>query len=120
MTSGTDSVFVYEADPCGDCLYRYLTKKGHDCWVVAPSLMPQKAGGLVKTGYRDREAVLRARLRRSGDLTPVYAPPVEGETICDLTRARDSDNLHLTACQAVPAPLLWGRSAPTPSAAATP
>jgi transposase len=30
-------VFVYEAGPCGDWLYRYLTKKGYGCWVVAPS-----------------------------------------------------------------------------------
>jgi transposase len=30
-------VFVYEAGPCGYWLYRYLTKMGHDCWVVAPS-----------------------------------------------------------------------------------
>jgi transposase len=29
-------VFIYEAGPCGYWLYRYLTKKGHVCWVVAP------------------------------------------------------------------------------------
>lgn len=37
-------VFVYEAGPCGYWLYRYLSKQGHLCWVVAPSLIPQKAG----------------------------------------------------------------------------
>jgi transposase len=37
-------IFVYEAGPCGSWLYRYLTKKGYDCWVFAPSLIPQKAG----------------------------------------------------------------------------
>jgi len=31
-------VFVSEAGPCGSWLYRYLTNKGYDCWVVAPSL----------------------------------------------------------------------------------
>lgn len=41
--------FVYEAGPCGYWLYRYLTKKGYACWVVAPSLMPKKAGARVKT-----------------------------------------------------------------------
>ena len=30
-------VFVYEAGPCGYWLYRYLTKKGYVCWVIAPS-----------------------------------------------------------------------------------
>jgi transposase len=38
-------IFIYEAGPCGYWLYRSLTKKGYDCWVVAPSLMPQKTGG---------------------------------------------------------------------------
>src|SRR5215510_2266525 len=41
-------VFVYEAGPCGYWLSRYLTKKGYDCWVVAPSLIPKKAGDRVK------------------------------------------------------------------------
>jgi transposase len=30
-------VFVDEAGPCGDWLYRYLTKKNLIGWVVAPS-----------------------------------------------------------------------------------
>src|SRR5262249_3046695 len=42
-------IFVYEAGPCGSWLYRYLTQKDYPCWVVAPSLMPQKAGDRVKT-----------------------------------------------------------------------
>ena len=37
-------VFVYEAGPCGYWLYRYLAKKDYVCWVVAPSLIPKKAG----------------------------------------------------------------------------
>ena len=65
-------VFVYEAGPCGYWLYRYLTQKGYDCWVVAPSLIPKKAGDRVKTERRD--AVQWARLMRSGDLTPVDVP----------------------------------------------
>jgi len=46
-------VFVYEAGPCGYWLYRYLTKKGYVCWVVAPSLIPKKAGDRVKTDRPD-------------------------------------------------------------------
>ena len=30
--------FCYEAGPCGYGLYRLLTRLGHDCMVVAPSL----------------------------------------------------------------------------------
>jgi transposase len=80
-------VFVYEAGPCGYWRYRYLSKKGYDCWVVAPSLIPKKAGDRVKTNRRD--AVQLARLARSGDLTSVYVPKVEDEAIRDLSRARE-------------------------------
>jgi len=80
-------IFVYEAGPCGSWLYRYLTKKGYDCWVVAPSLIPKKSGDRVKTNRRD--AVQLARLARSGDLTLVSVPKVEDEAIRDLTRARE-------------------------------
>jgi len=79
-------VFVYEAGPCGDWLSRYLRKKGDVCWVVAPALIPQKAGDRVKTDRRD--AVQLARLMRAGDLTSVDVPAVEDEAIRDLCRAR--------------------------------
>jgi transposase len=55
--------------------------------VVAPSLIPKKAGDRVKTNRRD--AIKLARLMRSGDLTPVYVPAVEDEAIRDLCRARE-------------------------------
>ena len=87
----THLVFVYEAGPCGYWLYRYLMKKGHLCWVVAPSLIPKKAGDRVKTDRRD--AVQLARLMRSGDLTPVYVPTMEDEAIRNLTWACE-DALH--------------------------
>jgi transposase len=37
--------FCYEAGPTGYGLYRQLTALGHDCIVVAPSLIPRKPGG---------------------------------------------------------------------------
>src|SRR5512134_69780 len=46
-------VFAYEAGPCGYVLYRYLTGKGLDCLVVAPSLIPKKPGDHIKTDRRD-------------------------------------------------------------------
>ena len=90
-------VFVYEAGPCGYWLYRYLTKTGHECWVVAPSLMPKKAGDRVKTDRRDARQL--ARLMRSGDLTPVYVPQVEDEAIRDLSRAREDSIRDLKAAK---------------------
>jgi len=83
-----DLVFAYEAGPCGYVLYRYLTGKGLECRVVAPSLIPKRPGDRVKTDRRD--AVEIARLLRSGDLTNVYVPRVEDEAIRDLCRARDA------------------------------
>jgi transposase len=80
-------IFIYEAGPCGYWLSRYLTKKGYACWVVAPSLIPKKAGDRVKTDRRD--AVPLARLARSGDRTAVSVPKGEDEAIRDLSRARE-------------------------------
>lgn len=84
---------AYEAGPCGYGLYRYLTAKGVACQVVAPSLIPRKAGDKVKTDRRD--AVTLARLLRSGDLTAVYVPSVDDEAIRDLCRARDAARLTM-------------------------
>src|SRR2546425_11558901 len=84
QSKGATLVFVYEAGPCGYWLYRYLTGKGLSCHVVAPSLIPRKPGDRVKTDRRD--AVMLARLARSGDLTPVYVPAGGGGAIRALSR----------------------------------
>jgi transposase len=91
QSTSSHLVLVYEAGPCGSWLYRYLTKKGQVCWVVAPSLIPKKPGDRVKTHRRD--AITLARLMRSGDLTPVSVPAVEDEAMRDLCRARE-EALH--------------------------
>ena len=75
QSKGATLAFVYEAGPCGYWLYRYLTGKGLSCSVVVPSLIPRKPGDRVKTDRRD--AIMSARLMRSGDLT--YDRPVRPE-----------------------------------------
>jgi transposase len=40
--------FCYEAGPTGYGLYRLLGSLGHECLVVAPSLIPKKPGDRVK------------------------------------------------------------------------
>ncbi|MGH2356525.1 MAG: IS110 family transposase [Candidatus Limnocylindria bacterium] len=87
QSKGAPPVFVYEAGPCGYWLYRYLTGKGLACHVVAPSLIPRKAGDRVKTDRRD--AITLARLMRSGDLSSIYVPGIEDEALRDLSRGRD-------------------------------
>jgi hypothetical protein len=62
----------YEAGPCGYGLYRDLVGRGHRCTVVAPALIPRKAGVRLKTDRRD--ALLLARLHRAGELTAVWVP----------------------------------------------
>jgi transposase len=76
----------YEAGPCGYGLYRQITGLGHDCTVVAPSLVPVRAGDRVKTDRRD--AVTLARLHRAGELTAVWVPDPTHEAMRDLVRAR--------------------------------
>jgi len=80
-------LFCYEAGPCGYGLYRQLVAAGHDCQVVAPSLIPKKAGERIKTDRRD--ALKLSRLLRAGELTAVWVPDAEQEAMRDLTRARD-------------------------------
>ena len=77
---------VYEAGPCGYGLHRQITALGHACTVVAPSLVPVRAGNRVKTNRRD--AVTLARLHRAGELTPVWIPDPAHEAMRDLIRAR--------------------------------
>ena len=95
QSKGAPLVFVYEAGPCGYWLYRYLTRQGLSCHVVAPSLIPRKPGDRVKTDRRD--AVMLARLMRSGDLTAIYVPTVEDEAIRDLSRGREDAMRDLKA-----------------------
>lgn len=76
----------YEAGPCGYALYWALTVAGVECEVVAPTLIPVRAGDRVKTDRRDAEKL--ARLLRSGELTAVWVPDAGHEALRDLVRAR--------------------------------
>jgi len=78
---------VYEAGPCGFVIWRHLTALGQSCDVVAPSSIPKRAGDRIKTDRRD--AMLLARLDRSGDLTAVRVPGPADEAVRDLVRARE-------------------------------
>src|SRR2546429_3100968 len=45
--------FCYEAGPTGYELQRQIAGLGHECVVVAPSLIPKRPGDRVKTNRRD-------------------------------------------------------------------
>jgi transposase len=78
----------YEAGPTGYVLYWQLSELGVKCEVVAPTLVPVKAGDRVKTDRRDAEKL--ARSHRSGDLTAVWIPDEGSEALRDLVRAREA------------------------------
>ena len=91
-------LFCYEAGPCGYGLHRQILGAGHDCEVVAPSLIPKKAGERIKTDRRD--ALKLARLLRAGELTGIWVPDEEQEAMRDLCRARDDmKSQERKACQ---------------------
>ena len=78
----------YEAGPTGYGLYRQVRALGHDCTVVAPSLIPRRPGERVKTNRRD--AVTLVRLFRAGELTSLWVPDAVHEAVRDLVRAREA------------------------------
>jgi transposase len=78
--------FCYEAGPCGYGIQRHLSAHGHECVVVAPLLIPKRAGDRVKTDRRDAASL--ARLHRAGELTAVWVPDAGHEAMRDLVRAR--------------------------------
>jgi len=78
----------YEAGPTGYVLYWQLAELGVRCEVIAPTLVPMKAGDRVKTDRRDAERL--ARSYRSGDLTPVWVPNEGSEALRDQVRAREA------------------------------
>jgi transposase len=78
--------FCYGAGPCGYGVQRQLTRLGHRCDVVAPALIPRKAGNKVKTDRRD--AMMLAQTLRAGQLTAVWIPDEAHEAMRDLVRLR--------------------------------
>lgn len=85
QSKGSRVRFVYEAGPCGYALYRYLSRKGFDCMVCAPSLIARKPGDRVKTDRRD--AIKLVKALRMDDLSAVHVPDVVDEAMRDLVRA---------------------------------
>jgi transposase len=85
---GPDGLAVaYEAGPCGYDLFRLLSRMGVACDVIAPSLVPVRAGDRVKTDRRDAKKLVR--LYRAGELSFVDPPSPEQEGLRDLVRCRD-------------------------------
>ena len=88
-------LFCYEAGPTGYGLQRQISALGHECAVIAPSLIPKRPGERVKTNRRD--ALTLARLHRAGELTAIWVPDPGHEAVRELVRARDAAMADLRA-----------------------
>ena len=83
---GAELRVCYEAGPTGFVISRRCAQLKIHCTVVAPSLIPSRAGERIKTDRRD--ALKLARLHRAGELTAVHVPDASDEAMRDLCRAR--------------------------------
>jgi len=88
---------VLDRCPGGFALWRLLTGMGVACDVIAPSLIPVRAGDRVKTDRRDAKKLVG--LQRAGLLRYVMAPTAELEGLRDLLRCRDDLRRAQTAAR---------------------
>jgi transposase len=88
---------AYEAGPCGYDLLRLLGRLGVACDVIAPSLVPVRAGDRVKTDRRDAKKLVR--LYRAGELSFVSPPTPAQEGLRDLVRCADDLRRARTAAR---------------------
>jgi transposase len=77
----------YEAGPCGFELQRALTARHVPCDIIAPALIPRRAGDRIKTERRDAGQL--AVLYRAGALTAMHIPSEHEEAARDLLRCRE-------------------------------
>ena len=87
----------YEAGPGGYQLQRLLARLGVACDVIAPSLIPIRAGDRVTTDRRDAKKLVR--LYRAGELVFVQPPSPAQEGLRDLVRCRDDLRRSRTAAR---------------------
>ena len=85
----------YEASGAGFVLQRVLTNDGFQCEVIAPSLIPRKPGDRRKTDRLD--AIMLAKLYRSGHLTSVHVPTEDHEALRRLLRLRTTYHDYCTS-----------------------
>lgn len=82
-----ETIACYEAGPTGYETYRLLDSIGFRCEVIAPSLIPRRAGRRVKTDRIDARNL--ARLHGAGELTVIRVPSPEEEALRDFVRVRE-------------------------------
>jgi transposase len=87
IAAPAQTAVVSEAGPTGYGLQRALAARGYDCRIIAPSLIPRRAGERVKNDRRD--CLRLAELARAGELKAIWLPEPQDEAIRNLARARE-------------------------------
>ena len=90
-------VCCYEAGPCGFELQRALSARDMTCEIIAPALIPRRAGDRIKTDRRDAGHL--AVLYRAGALTAIHIPTEQEEAARDLLRCREDIRADLLRCR---------------------
>jgi len=87
----------YEAGCFGFGLYRQLSAMGVAVLVAAPGLIPRKPSDHVKTDRRDARTIALAL--RAGQLTGIYIPTAQDESVRDYLRMYEDLRGDLRICK---------------------
>ena len=87
----------YEAGCFGFGLYRQLSAMGVTVVVAAPGLIPRKASDRIKTDRRDARTL--AMTLRAGQLTGIYVPTAQDESVRDYLRMYEDLRGDLRICK---------------------
>jgi transposase len=79
--------FCYEAGPTGYDLYRQIIELGHECVVVAPSLVPKRPGGRIKTNRRDALTARSPKVPRNIGRASDDLPAISGRSPVTIRQA---------------------------------
>jgi transposase len=88
---------TYEAGCFGFGLYRQLSQMGVSVVVAAPGLIPRKPADRIKTDRRDAHSL--ALSLRAGQLTGIYVPTEQDESVRDYIRMYDALRGDLRICK---------------------
>ncbi len=97
LLGGGEVHATYEAGCFGFGLYRQLSAMGVAVVLAAPGLIPRKPADRIKTDRRDAQSLALAL--RAGQLTGIYIPTEQDESVRDYLRMYESLRGDLRICK---------------------
>jgi len=97
LLAGAEVHASYEAGCFGFGLYRQLSAMGVTVVVAAPGLIPRKPSDHIKTDRRDARTL--AMTLRAGQLTGIYVPTAQDESVRDYLRMYEDLRGDLRICK---------------------